>query len=120
MRCNDTIPIVVITLVRSRDWVIEVYYGEPRWRGPYISEKPTDPWLRPYIYDDVANPPKIISYGADGVPGGAYFDTDLSSADLTFEIPDTPHERWTKVAWLGLGCAALLTFCISVYDLIRL
>ena len=95
-------------------------HAEPGWRGPYISEVPTDPWQRSYIYDASTNPPKIISYGADGVPGGANFDADLSTTDLTFAIPRTPQERRTGLLLLGVWCAALLTFGISVYGLIRL
>ena len=44
------------------------------WYGPYLSGGlPADPWGRPYVYQpaDGANPePKVMSYGADGKPGG--------------------------------------------------
>ena len=51
---------------------------EPRpatWRGPYLrKEVPLDPWGRPYIYRSPGeqNPGgyDLVSYGADGQPGG--------------------------------------------------
>lgn len=95
-------------------------HGEPGWRGPYVPAVPNDPWRRPYIYDSSANVPKIISYGADGVPGGGHFDADLSSANLTFEIPETPQERRTQFLIVGVWCAALWVFGFAVYGLVRL
>ncbi|MEW6747318.1 MAG: type II secretion system major pseudopilin GspG [Planctomycetota bacterium] len=52
----------------------------------YLSaDKLLDPWKRPYWY--VAPGPnelpyEIVSYGADGAPGGEGEDADLSSANL--------------------------------------
>lgn len=51
---------------------------EPRpvtWRGPYLrKEVPLDPWGHPYIYKSPGeqNPAgyDLVSYGADGQPGG--------------------------------------------------
>ena len=51
---------------------------EPRplsWRGPYLrKDVPLDPWGRPYIYKSPGeqNPGgyDLVSYGADGQPGG--------------------------------------------------
>ncbi|MBM4142941.1 MAG: type II secretion system protein GspG [Lentisphaerae bacterium] len=46
---------------------------------------PADPWERPYLYlvpgQDGA-PYEIVSYGADGEPGGEGEDADISSAQL--------------------------------------
>lgn len=69
------------------------------WYGPYLSEKlPNDPWGRPYIYEvpaastgapsadgALAGPagetrPRVMSYGADGVPGGDGVNADVTSA----------------------------------------
>src|SRR5581483_5401569 len=46
-----------------------------------LDKIPTDPWKSPYVYMLEANKPVIISYGADGVPGGTDFDADISSKD---------------------------------------
>ncbi|MBU1346975.1 MAG: type II secretion system major pseudopilin GspG [Alphaproteobacteria bacterium] len=72
------------------------------WYGPYLSEKlPDDPWGRPYVYEaptastgaatgptaDGAlqgpageTQPKVMSYGADGAPGGDGVNGDVTSA----------------------------------------
>ncbi|MBE6376778.1 MAG: type II secretion system major pseudopilin GspG [Lentisphaeria bacterium] len=53
------------------------------WKGPYIQGVlPKDPWGNDYIYrcpgeDD--RPFEVISYGADGEPGGEDENADLSS-----------------------------------------
>ena len=48
---------------------------EELWKGPYLKESQLyDPWERPYIYDPNGKQSgcgyDIISFGADGVPGG--------------------------------------------------
>lgn len=53
-----------------------------RWDGPYLKkEVPPDPWGRPYIYKSPGDhgPYDIISYGADGVPGGEDNNHDVTS-----------------------------------------
>ena len=56
------------------------------WNGPYLSrEVPTDPWNHPYVYKypgDHGDEPDMISYGADGQPGGTGIDADIGSWDL--------------------------------------
>ena len=43
-------------------------------------EIPMDPWGRPYVYtSDTSRTYKIISYGADGRPGGTGPDAEISS-----------------------------------------
>lgn len=43
---------------------------------------PLDPWGNPYIYTKEGNSSfKIISYGADGAPGGSGVNADISSED---------------------------------------
>jgi general secretion pathway protein G len=43
---------------------------------------PLDPWGNPYLYALVDGRPRIVSYGADGVPGGEGDDADVDSAVL--------------------------------------
>ena len=53
------------------------------WKGPYIKDAiPNDPWGRPYIYKfpgKVPGKPEIVSYGADGAPGGTGDNADIWS-----------------------------------------
>ncbi|TGG95637.1 type II secretion system protein GspG [Natronospirillum operosum] len=52
------------------------------WRGPYLRSAPRDPWGNDYDYVNHGNNRiEIISYGADGQPGGEGDDADLSSLD---------------------------------------
>lgn len=53
------------------------------WRGPYVdnSDAFIDPWSAPYLYrapGENGQPYVIESYGADGTPGGAGENADLS------------------------------------------
>lgn len=44
---------------------------------------PTDPWGNPYVYTlEGSRDFKIVSYGADGVPGGEDENADISSDNL--------------------------------------
>ena len=54
------------------------------WRGPYLRKAiPMDPWNRPYVYlsPGEANPTgyDLLSYGADGQPGGEGENADVTS-----------------------------------------
>jgi general secretion pathway protein G len=56
----------------------------PNWRTPYLRKAvPVDPWGRPYVYmfPGQQNPSgyDLISYGADGKPGGEGDDADIAS-----------------------------------------
>lgn len=54
--------------------------GAERWDGPYLpKEIPVDPWGRPYEYKSPGDNGDydIISYGADGSPGGEGEDADV-------------------------------------------
>lgn len=57
--------------------------GVNGWQGPYLpQEVPTDPWSRPYVYKfpgEHGDEPDIISYGADGQPGGTDMNEDIVS-----------------------------------------
>jgi general secretion pathway protein G len=53
------------------------------WDGPYLQKDiPNDPWGHPYIYKfpgKTPDKPEIVSYGADGVPGGEGQNADIIS-----------------------------------------
>ncbi len=57
--------------------------GVNGWQGPYLPQDlPTDPWGRPYVYKypgEHGDEPDIISYGADGQPGGTDMNEDIVS-----------------------------------------
>ena len=54
---------------------------KPRWDGPYLpKEIPLDPWGNPYVYSTPGEdgaPYKIMSYAADGQPGGTENKEDI-------------------------------------------
>ena len=55
---------------------------EKKWDGPYLPKSiPLDPWGNPYEYKCPSNHGdyEIISYGADGNPGGEKLDMDIVS-----------------------------------------
>ena len=66
-------------------WQAPTGDGQPlSWRGPYLrKEVPLDPWGRPYIYKAPGeqNPSgyDLLSYGADGQPGGEGDASDVVS-----------------------------------------
>ena len=57
--------------------------GVNQWEGPYLpQESPVDPWTRPYVYKypgEHGDEPDVISYGADGQPGGESINGDVLS-----------------------------------------
>jgi len=56
--------------------------GVENWEGPYLKKAvPNDPWGRPYNYQSPGSHGDydIISYGADGAPGGEGEDKDINS-----------------------------------------
>lgn len=55
-----------------------------RWKeGGYLEQLPEDPWGNPYVYLSPGEHGDydIVSYGADGFPGGEGKDRDVSSWD---------------------------------------
>ena len=56
----------------------------PGWRGPYSTKDiPTDPWGNEYNYESPGPNGEdfvIVSYGADGAPGGDGDNADISSS----------------------------------------
>jgi len=56
--------------------------GLDKWDGPYLKkEVPLDPWGKPYIYRSPGEhgPYDLVSYGADGAPGGEADNADITS-----------------------------------------
>jgi general secretion pathway protein G len=56
--------------------------GLERWDGPYLrKEVPSDPWGKAYVYSGPGEhgPYDLLSYGADGTPGGDGDNRDVTS-----------------------------------------
>jgi len=57
-----------------------------RWKGPYLEGAvPLDPWGNPYQYQPPASSGQmfqLISFGADGKPGGTGTDADIGQDTL--------------------------------------
>jgi general secretion pathway protein G len=57
--------------------------GVEQWHGPYLEkEVAPDPWSHPYVYKypgDHGDEPDVLSYGADGQPGGTELNADIVS-----------------------------------------
>jgi general secretion pathway protein G len=51
------------------------------WKGPYIKGVPLDPWQNEYVYKIPGEHGEfdILSYGADGQPGGEDEDADIGN-----------------------------------------
>jgi general secretion pathway protein G len=53
------------------------------WQGPYLPQEiPVDPWGYPYIYKypgEHGDEPDVVSFGADGKPGGDDINADIVS-----------------------------------------
>jgi general secretion pathway protein G len=63
------------------DALLSAPAGVQNWQGPYMKKAvPPDPWGHPYIYKLSASgsDPDIVSYGADGQPGGTGEAADIS------------------------------------------
>src|SRR5881409_1095626 len=60
-------------------------FGVDRWDGPYLKkDTPRDPWDHPYYYrapGEGGRPYDLLSYGADGGPGGDGDNRDITSYD---------------------------------------
>ena len=57
--------------------------SQAQWSGPYLQmDIPNDPWGHAYLYKfpgDHGDEPDIMSYGADGQPGGEGINADITS-----------------------------------------
>lgn len=56
------------------------------WNGPYLRKRPpADPWDRPYVYrypgEERESGFELLTYGADGEPGGEGENADIRSWD---------------------------------------
>lgn len=53
-------------------------------KGGYLQQLPIDPWGNPYVYRRPGEDRRfdLISYGADGQPGGDDFDADLVHGEI--------------------------------------
>jgi type II secretion system protein G len=95
--------------------------GVEGWSGPYLRQDiPLDPWGRPYIYLRSADlAPEILSYGADGKPGGEGFDADISSRNPRHSIPHSQREDRERRVWFGIWIGAWFGLIGSVLVLRR-
>jgi hypothetical protein len=94
-------------------------YGVSGWRGPYLKDLPVDPWQRPYEYLLTVGTLEILSYGADGKPGGEFFDADISSRNLRWSMPDSPYEFRAHLPLIRMSIAACFCFIASILVLRR-
>lgn len=64
---------------RTLEGLVENDSGRESWAGPYLrGELPRDPWGNDYHYELAGRDFRLLSYGADGVPGGEGDDADIS------------------------------------------
>ena len=77
---------VELRLPRDSEWPEFLISGSKRHADPYLDEDKVtdgqvlDPWDNPYVYRRINNRKfEIMSYGADGQPGGEGDDEDISS-----------------------------------------
>ena len=54
----------------------------PLLQSRVLAEIPADPWGRPYVYQFNNERTGVVSFGADGVPGGQGEDADITSGGL--------------------------------------
>lgn len=62
--------------------LMEAPAGTTRWTGPYLKKAvPADPWGQPYQYRQPGEHGEfdILSWGADGKPGGEGTDADIGN-----------------------------------------
>src|SRR6185369_4373257 len=83
--------------------------GVKHWNGPYAKDVPIDPWWRPYVYTVSENQFQVLSYGADGKPGGKRFDADLSNRVNVIARIDA---QWNCIRYVfGIFGGLLLLAC---------
>jgi hypothetical protein len=69
-------------------------------------EAPVDPWGSTYLYRFDNLQPEVVSYGADGKPGGEFFDMDISSRNMWHLSPQAPIETRTQRIWIAVWFGA--------------
>lgn len=63
----------------SMDGLVRNNSGRSTWNGPYLrGDVPVDPWGNAYVYESTGRDYTLLSYGADGRPGGEGNDADIS------------------------------------------
>lgn len=67
------------TLPKQSDWPDFLTNGSKKYPRPYIENKDgaTDPWGNTYVYKVSGSKFNVMSFGADGVPGGEGEDADI-------------------------------------------
>ena len=78
--------LVYPSMAQGLDALVRQPTTEPlprNWR-PYIDRLPNDPWGNPYRYlnPGIHGEVDVLSYGADGRPGGTGFAADIGSWEL--------------------------------------
>ncbi len=75
------------TTAEGLDALVRNLGNSRSWMGPYLSNRqiPKDPWGRPYIYQCPGQHGAydLLSYGSDGVEGGAEAGADVTSWEIT-------------------------------------
>jgi general secretion pathway protein G len=74
----DTYRLDLSAYPEALDGLVENDTGRGSWAGPYIKEVPLDPWGNAYVYTPEGTTFTLLSYGADGAPGGEGDDADLT------------------------------------------
>lgn len=76
-----------LKVIRTRDPIDD---PDNKWNGPYllfaqrkyVNNVPVDPWGNEYQYTSDGQSFTILSYGADGKPGGTGFNADITSEQI--------------------------------------
>jgi general secretion pathway protein G len=64
----------------SLDGLMTNTTGRSTWDGPYLRNAvPKDPWGNDYFYSSTGSQYTLLSYGADGRPGGEDNDADIGN-----------------------------------------
>jgi general secretion pathway protein G len=58
---------------------------KPLVEGKLIAQVPADPWGRQYLYQYDGKKGRVLSYGADGQPGGSGENADVGSGGVLVE-----------------------------------
>lgn len=74
----DTYRLDINQYPRTLEGLVENDTGRDLWDGPYLrGEVPLDPWGNEYQYEPQGDDFNLLSYGADGAPGGEDDDADI-------------------------------------------
>jgi len=74
----DTYRLDIGQYPRTLEGLVENDTGRDLWNGPYLrGEVPADPWGNEYQYEPQGDDFRLLSFGADGAPGGEDDDADI-------------------------------------------